>query len=88
MTTLTMIWSDRNCAGMSEHHWHTMEFAEDRAELKCQGDWKITERIVLAYYTLNEDNIALEGETAADLATAALKDIGVVGIFIGIPEEL
>ena len=88
MTTLTLIWNDCYCDGMSDHHWHTMEFTETRAELKEQGDWVVAERIVGNYYTKNMDDNAIEGEIADDLAKTALEDIGIVGIFIGIPEEL
>ena len=88
MTTLTMTWNDCHCAGISDHYRHTMEFEESRDVLKAQGDWEVTKRIISDYYALNADDMLLEGETAADLAKSALQDIGMVGIFIGIPEEL
>ena len=40
------------------------------------------------YYLNNMDRIALEGETADTLTVIALQDIGVVGVFVGTPEEL
>ncbi len=88
MTTLTMIWNDRHCAGMSEHHWHTMEFAEDRATLKHKGDWEMCVLMVNDYYETKMDDIVMPGETTADIAKAALEDIGIVGIFVGTLEEL
>ena len=86
MTTLTLIWNDRHCAGISDHHWHTMEFEEDREELKRRGDWKMCEYMVNDYYEKRMDHI--EGETPANLAKEALEDIGVVAIFVGVLEEL
>ena len=88
MTTLTLIWNDRHCAGISDHHWHTMEFEETHDYLKVQGQWTVAGRMIKDFYCKNMDNIILEGETAADLAKSALEDIGLVGLFVGVPEEL
>ena len=88
MITLTLIWNDCYCDGMSDHHWHTMEFEETRDELKRQGDWEVTTRMVIDYYSKNAYDIILDGETADDVAKMALQDIGLVGVFVGTPEEL
>ncbi len=88
MTTLTMIWNDSGCDGLSDHHWHTMEIAETRDVLKRLGDWKVAVLIITDFYKTRSDGTQRQEAEAAEFAKDALKDICLVGIFIGVPEEL
>ena len=88
MTILTMIWNDSGCSGVSDHHWHTMEFSETREVLKELGDWEVCERMVTDFYKTRPEGTPAPAAEAAEFAKEALEDIGMVGIFIGVPEEL
>ena len=88
MTTLTMIWNDSGCDGVSDHHWHTMEFSETREALKELGDWEVCIIMVTDFYKTRPEGTPAPATEAAEFAKEALEDIGIVGIFIGIPEEL
>ena len=96
MTTLTMIWNDCHCNGVSDHHWHTMEFDATVAELKEWPQEKLVRSIMLTHYEKQaaDQDEALgpaptpEDESPTALTEAAIFDYGLVGIFIGVPEEL
>ncbi len=80
MTTLTMIWHDCHSSAMSDFNRHTMNVTDP---LKVSRSVLVS-FIMHDFYTRTQSSIYNHG-----LAEAALrKEPGIVGIFIGIPEEL
>ncbi len=80
MTTLTMIWNDCHSDGFRDFNRHTMAVTDPSS----QPRHVLVSLFIHDFYRLTHSAIY-----AHVLAQEALrKDLGLVGIFIGIPEEL
>ena len=79
MTTLTMIWNDCWSDGMRDFNRHTMKVTEPSKVSRHA----LVSRFIYDFYKLTHSAIH-----AHVLAKEAIrKDLGLVGIFIGTPEE-
>ncbi len=88
MTTLTMIWNDGNCDGVSDHHWHTVTTDKSLELLRDMDQQDVVELIMREYYMKDIGKDGLLVSEAATMMREAIRNYGLVGVFIGIPEEL
>ncbi len=88
MTTLTMIWNDCNCEDVSDDHWYTVTVDISREKLRDTDQQDVVKMIMREYYMKDVGKDGLLVSEAATMMRDALKDYGLVGIFLGIPEEL
>ena len=87
-TKLTMIWNDCNCDGVSDHHWHTMEFPASHDQLRALDRTALIRLIMIEYYTKDQGKITAGDVTVDELVSEAMEDYGLVGVLLGEPEEL
>jgi len=78
--TVTMIWNDCHCCGVSDHHWHTCSI--DFYKHCVNGTQGTVEAVMYDYYLGSADH----EEHAREMVAEASTDYGLVGIFKGVPD--
>ena len=88
MTVLTMIWNDRHCDGSGSFNWYEVTLPSTPDELRKMDRQVLVELIIRRYYVMTADVNDTLDDTFATICEA-IKDCGIVAIFIGtMPEEL